>query len=119
MAPFNSLQYKSKPIAFIYPCCSVPRILPAPLISRSFMAILKPEVVTLTDNKAVFRCTDCPTQTARIRDGKGFFPGNSVCLAVYKAYAEVIDPRIKVSCLLACPSDVQPSQYWCEWQVEI
>jgi hypothetical protein len=82
------------------------------------MAIFKPEVITLADNKAVVRCADCPTQTARIRDGKGVFPGQPVCLAMYKAYAEVIDPQIKVSCS-ACPSDIHPPQHWCEWQFEI
>jgi len=81
-------------------------------------AILKPEVVMLTDNEAVFRCTDCPTQTARIRDGKGVFPGQPVCLAMYTAYAEVIDPRIEIRCL-AYPSDDHPRDYWCEWQFKI
>lgn len=81
-------------------------------------AIFKPEVVTLTDSKAVFRCIDCPVQVARLRDGKGIFPGKPVCLAIYTAYAEVIDPRIKVSCL-ACPPDIHAPPYWCEWQIEI
>ncbi len=81
------------------------------------MTAWRPEVVTLADNKAVLRCIDCPTQTARVRDGKGVFPGKPVCMAMYTAYAEVIDPRIKISCL-ACPPDTDSSQYWCEWQFE-
>ena len=78
----------------------------------------KPEIVTLTDNKAVFRCTDCPAQVARLREGKGLFPGKQICLNMYRAYAEVIDPRIEVTCL-ASPPDVKAPPYWCEWQFEI
>jgi len=82
------------------------------------MSIYRPEVVTLTDNKAVFRCVECPTQIARIRDGKGVFPGQRVCSAMYTAYAELIDPRIKTDCLTCSPDADQPG-YWCEWQFEI
>ena len=81
------------------------------------MAIQKLEIVMLTDNKAVFRCTECPAQEARIRDGKGLFPCKPVCLAMYTSYAEVVDPKIKLSCL-TCPPDVHPTEYWCEWQIE-
>ena len=82
------------------------------------MAVQKPEVVTLTDDKAIFRCMDCPTQVARIKDGKGVFPGQPVCQAMYTAYAEAIDPRIKITCL-ASPPDTENVPYWCEWQFEI
>ncbi|MDH5695665.1 MAG: DUF6125 family protein [Dehalococcoidia bacterium] len=80
--------------------------------------IFKPQVVELTDGRAILRCTDCPPQKARIRGGKGEFPCKPVGLAIFGSYAEVIDPKIKLSCL-TCPPDAHPPQYWCEWQFEI
>ena len=79
--------------------------------------IFKPKVVELTDSRAVLRFTDCPPQKARIRDGRGEFPCKPVGIAFLNSYAEVIDPKIKVSCL-TCPPDAHPTQYWCEWQFE-
>ena len=43
IAVFNSLQYKSYPTASICPCCSAPKTFPAPLISKSRIAIFIPE----------------------------------------------------------------------------
>lgn len=82
------------------------------------LTIFKPKVVELTDNRAVLRFTDCPPQKARIRDGRGEFPCKSVGIAFLNSYAEVIDSKIKVSCL-TCPPDAHPAQFWCEWQFEI
>lgn len=80
--------------------------------------VYKPQVVELTDSKAVLRCTDCPPQKARIRDGRGEFPCKAVGIALFTASAEAIDPRIKLSCL-TCPPDAHPPEYWCQWQFEI
>jgi len=80
--------------------------------------IYKPEIVELTDSKAVLRFTDCPPQKARIRDGRGEFPCKAVEVAYFTSYTEAVDPKIKLSCL-TCPPDVHPPQYWCEWQFEI
>ena len=82
------------------------------------LAVYKPKAVELTDNRAVLRLTDCPPQKARIRNGRGEFPCKSVGVALFTSYAEVIDPKVKVSCL-TCPPDAHPSQFWCEWQFEI
>jgi hypothetical protein len=82
------------------------------------MFIYKPQVVELTDSKAVFRCADCPPQKARIGDGRGEFQCKPVGIALFTAYAEAVDPRIKVSCI-TCPPDAHPPQYWCEWQFEV
>jgi hypothetical protein len=78
----------------------------------------KSEIMMLSDNKAVLRRTECPPQEARIRAAKDTFPGDAICLAMYTAYAEVIDPRIKISCLTSPPCAPRP-QCWCEWQFEI
>ena len=82
------------------------------------LTIFKPKAVVLTGTRAVLRFTDCPPQKARIRDGRGEFPCKSVGMAFLNSYAEVIDPKIKVSCL-TCPPDAHPAQFWCEWQFEI
>ena len=82
------------------------------------MHIYKLQIVALTGSKAVFRCTDCPPQKARIRDGRGEFPCQQAGMAIFASYAKVVDPGIKVSCLV-CPPDAHPPQYWCEWQFEI
>jgi len=80
--------------------------------------VFKHEIPVLTDNKAIFRVTDCPAQVARVRDGKGEFPCEGVETAFFTSYAEAVDPRIRVTCLL-CPPAAHPPQYWCEWQFEI
>jgi len=82
------------------------------------LVVYKLEVVKLTDALAVLRLTDCPPQKARIKDGRGEFPCKPVGIALFSSYAQVVDPRIKVSCL-TCPPDAHPPQYWCEWQFEI
>jgi hypothetical protein len=88
------------------------------LQADSILRIYGPQATVLTDNKAIFRCTDCPPQKARVREGKGEFPCKRVGVAFFKSYAEAIDPRIKMTCLV-CPPDAHPPQYWCEWQFEI
>jgi len=76
------------------------------------------EIEMPSDNKAVLRRLACPPQEGRIKSGKGLFPGHKICLAMYNAYADVIDPRIKVSCLTSPPCAPRPI-FWCEWLFEI
>lgn len=82
------------------------------------MYVHKPEVVEQTDTKAVFRLTECPVQAARIRDGKGVYDGVPGCSLLFESYAEIIDPRIKVTCNACAPNPDSP-EYWCEWVLEI
>lgn len=82
------------------------------------LAVFKPEAVELTDSRAVLRFTDCPPQKARSRDGRGEFPCKPVGFALLSSYAEVIDPRIRLSCK-TCPPDAHPKDYWCEWEFSI
>ena len=80
--------------------------------------IFKPEAIELTDEHAVLRFTDCPPQKARLRDGRGEFPCKPVALAFLNSYIEVINPRIRLSCI-ACPPDTHPPEYWCQWQFDL
>jgi hypothetical protein len=82
------------------------------------LVVYKPETMELTDKQAILRCTDCPPQKARIRDGRGEFPCKPVGIALFTSYAKVVDPNIKLTCL-TCPPDAHPPQFWCEWQFEI
>ncbi|MBC8476992.1 MAG: hypothetical protein H8D49_01475, partial [Dehalococcoidia bacterium] len=80
--------------------------------------IFKPEAIELTDEHAVLRFTDCPPQKARLRDGRGEFPCKPVALAFLNSFIEVINPRIRLSCI-ACPPDTHPQEYWCQWQFDL
>jgi len=80
--------------------------------------VFKPKTVELSDERAVLRFTNCPPQKARLRDGGGEFPCKPVGLAILSSYSEVIEPRIRLSCL-ACPPDAHPKEYWCQWQFDL
>ena len=82
------------------------------------LAVFKPEVVELTDWRAVLRCTDCLPQKVRTRDGRGEFPCKPVGIAIFSSYIEVIDPEIKLTCL-TCPPDAHPAEFWCQWLFEL
>ena len=88
------------------------------LLADPIMFAHKPEVLTLTDTRAVFRCIECPIQAARIRDGRGVYQGEPGCTIYHKTYAELINPRIKVTCLSCAPNPDSP-EYWCEWEYEL
>ncbi|MFH0914417.1 MAG: DUF6125 family protein [Chloroflexota bacterium] len=88
------------------------------LLMDPITPIYKPVVPFLDENRAVFRITDCPPQKARLKDGRGLFPCREVGLAYYGTYAEVVDPRIKLTCQ-ACPPEKYDADRWCEWQFEI
>lgn len=74
-----------------------------------------PVVTTLTDTRMVFRTMACPTQTARIRDGRGVFDGKPGCTHLFKAYGTLVDPHIQTRCV-SCAPQGEKSEYWCEWE---
>lgn len=88
------------------------------IFADPLMFVHKPEVVSMTDTRAVFRCIECPIQAARIRDGKGVYNGKPGCSLLFESYAEIIDPHIKTTCLACAPNPDNP-EYWCEWDFEI
>ncbi len=85
------------------------------LLNDPMMFVHRPEVPTLTDTRAVFRCIDCPVQVARIRDGRGVYDGKPACSILFKTYAGLINPGIEVTCLACAPNPENPD-YWCEWE---
>ena len=82
------------------------------------LEVFKPEVAMLDDTRAMFRFADCPPQKARMRDGKSPMPCRQLGLKMYKSYCDVIDSRIKLSCV-TCPPDPHPPEYWCEWRLDL
>jgi len=74
-----------------------------------------PEV---TEKRAVFHVTDCNIQKARIRDNRPEFKCKPIGLSLFKNFAEVIDPEIKISCLF-CPPDKHPEDVWCSWEFQM
>jgi len=97
---------------------SLLRILMELLQADPLMYVHKPEVVELTEKRAVFRCNECPVQIARIRDGKGVYDGIPGCSLLFDAYAKVVNPRIIVTCNACAPNPENPD-YWCEWVFEL
>jgi len=80
--------------------------------------VFHPQIVELGDNKAVFRFADCPPQEARLKDGKSPLPCRQLGQVMYQSYCDVVDPRIKVSCVTS-PPDPHPPEYWCEWRLDL
>ncbi|MFH1651253.1 MAG: DUF6125 family protein [Chloroflexota bacterium] len=93
-------------------------VLTAVLELDPLLTVYRPEVVSLTADTAVVRFLDCPPQKARRRDGRLPLPCKELGMAMYRAYAAAVDPRIRMTCR-ACPPDEHPEEFWCEWQFEI
>jgi hypothetical protein len=74
------------------------------------------ETEMVNRNKALLRRIACPPQEARLRAGRGTFPGDRICMAMYQSFADLIDPRINIKCLTSC---AQHPEFWCEWQFKI
>ena len=69
----------------------------------------------VTEEKAVFRVTDCRTQKNRIEKGLDEFPCKLVRFDYLKSFAEAFNPSIKVTCKV-CPPDKHTEKCWCEWE---
>ena len=76
------------------------------------------EFPEVTEKKVVFNITDCTPQKARIRHGRGEFPCKPVGEALFNKFAETIDPKLKMKCLV-CPPDDHPEDVWCSWEFQI
>ena len=94
------------------------RVLMELLFADPLMQVHKPVVTELTASKAVFRCLECPIQSARLREGRGVYNGIPGCSILYNAYAGTVDEHITTRCL-ACAPDPENPEYWCEWVFEL
>jgi len=80
--------------------------------------LLKHTYPERSEKRVVMRITECPSQMARVRDGRGEFPCKTVETKYFTNFAKVIDPKVKVTCLM-CPPDHHPSDVWCEWEFKL
>jgi hypothetical protein len=76
------------------------------------------EILKPAGDKLIYNTIDCKPQRARVRDSMGELPCKEVGLALYEAFAKVIDPGIKVNCLV-CPPDEHPEDLWCSWEFNL
>lgn len=75
------------------------------------------EFAEVKDDRIVFNITDCTPQKARKRDNRGEFPCKPVGIALFDTFAEAIDPKLKMKCLI-CPPDAHPEDVWCSWEFQ-
>jgi hypothetical protein len=71
--------------------------------------------VEQSENRAVWTCTHCPPQVSRVKSGKGEFACRPTFESCFGNLCEVIDPNIKVTCLI-CPPGPHPEDIWCQWE---
>lgn len=69
----------------------------------------------VTENRGIFRVTDCRTQKTRIEKGLDEFPCKPVRYGFLQSFAEAFNPNIKVTCK-RCPPDKHTEKCWCEWE---
>ena len=82
---------------------------------RVYANINKQEIVEVSENRCIFRMSECRVQTARQQKGLPDFPCKQVGLPEYSLFAKTIDPRIKTKCI-CCPPDFHPKNYYCAWE---
>jgi hypothetical protein len=68
-----------------------------------------------TADGAIIRVSYCPPQAARIKMGKGEFPCKTMHMSEFTNFAQEIDERVEVRCLMA-PPDPHPEDLYCEWE---
>lgn len=68
-----------------------------------------------TDNRLVYKNTECRVQTARKRKGMELHPCKSVGIVEYNGFAKVIDPRIECKCI-SCYPEITDESVCCSWE---
>jgi len=66
-------------------------------------------------NQAIWTCTHCPPQINRIKAGMEEFACRPTFEACFGSLCEVMDPKVKVTCLI-CPPEPHPEDIWCQWE---
>ncbi len=69
----------------------------------------------VSEDRVVFRVTDCGTQNTRRRKELSVFPCKKVRYGYLEAFAKELDPGIEMTCRV-CPPDERPPGVWCEWE---
>ena len=67
------------------------------------------------DGSLLVEVRSCPPQEGRKRHGKGEYVCKHMHGEEMRAFARVIDPRVRVDCLFA-PPDEHPADCYCRWR---
>ena len=76
------------------------------------------EMRTVDEDRFRIRVTKCYQQARRVEEGLGELACKPAGMAICEAAASVINPAIRVTCLV-CPPEAHPADVWCEWEFEL
>ncbi len=72
-----------------------------------------------SEDRLIYKMTECRVQSARKRKGLADFPCKPVGIVEYSKFAETIDERIKTRCLQCPPDDTENTGCICAWEFTI
>ncbi|MEM3627957.1 MAG: DUF6125 family protein [Candidatus Bathyarchaeia archaeon] len=76
------------------------------------------KTVEVSKNRAVLSIDRCRTQEARRNKGLDEFPCKKVRFGYLKKFAETLNPKVEVKCLI-CPPNQHPKDLWCKWEFKM
>lgn len=79
---------------------------------------LEDKEVTVENNRALFRNTNCRVQNTRTKKGLKEFPCKMVRWGYLRNFAKEFNEEIEVKCNV-CPPDIHPDNLWCEWEFKL
>jgi hypothetical protein len=85
------------------------------LLTAYFNPAFEFEFQEISSNKVIQTCVHCSNQEVRVKQGQKVFSCKKLRLAQHANFAKVIDPEVKVKCLV-CPPDSRPENVWCQWE---
>lgn len=86
------------------------------ILRKSSWALDQPfKTVEVSSNRAVLIVNRCRTQETRLNKELDEFPCKKVRFGYLKNFAETLNPKVKVNCLI-CPPDEHPKDSWCKWE---
>jgi hypothetical protein len=89
------------------------------LLLKSSWALDQPfKIVEISDKRAVLTIDRCRTQETRLSKGLREFPCKKVRFGYLKNFAEALNPRVEVNCLV-CPPDRHSADLWCKWEFKL
>ncbi len=89
------------------------------LLRKSSWALDQPFKTIRANNKwAVLTVDKCRTQEARLGKGLIEFPCKKVRSGYLENFAQALNPKVKVNCLI-CPPDKHPPDFWCRWEFRL
>lgn len=86
------------------------------LLCRSSWALDQPfKNIEVDRKRAVLSIFKCRTQETRLSKGLSEFPCKEVRFGYLKNFAQTLNPKVEVNCLV-CPPDEHPKGSWCKWE---